>query len=132
MTDRSELMEGRIRHVREVCLNCLDRDVPTSDRAWLATAVLNILGGKIDWQIREEIGRDQFHSGRRSVMTDRSDFIPGVPTIFRCQHGERTDIPTTVYAGAIYFCECCHITYGSLNREPVDRLCPFCHAGGGR
>lgn len=54
MTDRSDLTEGRIRHIREVCWNCLNRDKPGSDRAWLAVTVLNILNGNIDDQIEAE------------------------------------------------------------------------------
>ena len=48
------LMEGRISHVRTICLESLDRDGSYTDRAWLAQAVLNILAGNIDAQIRDE------------------------------------------------------------------------------
>jgi hypothetical protein len=39
----------------------------------------------------------------------------------------RIDRATTIFAGPIYTCACCGITYGDLNPERADKLCWFCH-----
>jgi hypothetical protein len=48
------LLEGRVQHVRDLCLGALDRDGAYTDRAWLAQSVLNILNGNVDAQIYDE------------------------------------------------------------------------------
>lgn len=66
MTDLTQqIAEGRIRHVRDMCLKAIEHDRPYelrpthwTDRHWLAQSVLNILSGNIDAQIRDELTDD--------------------------------------------------------------------------
>lgn len=59
---QDRLAAGRIRHVRAICENAIERDKDPNDpsrpvqtdRKWLAQSVLNILDGLIDPQIIEE------------------------------------------------------------------------------
>jgi hypothetical protein len=55
----NELIAGRIEHVRDICQTSIQHDShretgPThwTDRHWLAQSVINILDGKIDYQIK--------------------------------------------------------------------------------
>lgn len=56
---RDRVWEGRIRHVRAMCMSSMEFDAGKAgggltDRAWLAEGVLAILDGAIDDQIVEE------------------------------------------------------------------------------
>ena len=61
---RDPLLDGRIRHIREMCSNFIRFDSSKApvgssaltDRAWLAQGILNILDGAIDAQIDRELG----------------------------------------------------------------------------
>jgi hypothetical protein len=59
--NEAQLTAGRIKHVQDICRKAIEHDRPYetspnhwTDRHWLAQSVLNILGGKIDDQIRAE------------------------------------------------------------------------------
>lgn len=52
------LTSGRIRHIRAFCQTTVDAEGELSNRGWACQTVLNILDGKIDEQIQEEIRRD--------------------------------------------------------------------------
>lgn len=51
----ARVLAHRIKHIRAVCQTCMDTDGAFTDRRWLAETVLNILDGKIDIQIQQNI-----------------------------------------------------------------------------
>jgi hypothetical protein len=84
---------------------------------------------EVSGAIMELLNRDsiELDSVRYLKVVEKEEWVPAPDLSYHCPHGDRIDRATTIFAGPIYTCACCGITYGDLNPERADKLCWFCH-----